>query len=499
MLVQANALHLPLADESVQCVVTSPPYWGLRDYKIIGQLGLERTPEEYVAQIVAVFREVRRVLRDDGTVWLNLGDSYAGHHGNRRVPDEFAPSNKPGYVENMRTTTVGISGLKPKDLVGIPWRVAFALQAPYYTGTIKRVEDRIWLAAIVDGEGCMFIHKRKAGQSNGQGYERKNDTYGSGLEVANCHESIVRRCMEITGRGSVCFQDKESRLKNRNQRLFRWNLRSNECREVIREIYPYLIGKQHEARLAYNCPSSGRDAERAHVGLIALHNGFPSDIDFPEPPNCLEPGWYLRSDIIWSKNNPMPESVQDRPTRSHEYLFLLTKAARYYYDAAAIRTPAKSKTTKFPDGWDTGLGAHGTYHRNGREQGKKADKQRGHSRRHDGFNDRWDAMEKSEQQQHGANARSVWTIATQPYKGAHFATFPTALVTPCILAGSRPGDIILDPFAGSGTVGLVCQQTKRQFIGCDLNMAYLRQAQQRVENRVTTPVNTTDLPLFGAP
>ncbi len=289
-----------LPAESVQCCVTSPPYWGLRDYgtatwnggdkecdhsperrggrfaravsakqrsntgsgtisgrecpcgarRVDAQLGLESTPEEYVANMVAVFREVRRVLRDDGTLWLNLGDSYAGV-----VPP----------------------GLKPKDLVGIPWRLAFALQAD---------------------------------------------------------------------------------------------------------------------------------------------------------------GWWLRSDIIWAKPNPMPESVTDRPTKAHEYVFLLSKRATYYYDAAAIRTLAKSDTTKMPDGWDTGPGAHGTIHRNGREKGRRTDKQRGHSRRHDGFNDRWDHMEKSKQTVNGANARTVWQIATQPYSGAHFATFPEELARRCIVAGS---------------------------------------------------------------
>ena len=171
-------------DGIVQCCVTSPPYWGLRSYldnddpdKPL-EMGLEPTPEQYVEKMVAVFREVKRVLRDDGTLWLNLGDSYAGHHGNKRVPDDKAPSNKPGYVENMRATTAGISGLKPKDLVGIPWRVAFALQAD---------------------------------------------------------------------------------------------------------------------------------------------------------------GWWLRSDIIWHKPNPMPESVRDRPTKSHEYIFLLSKSKRYFYDADAVR------------------------------------------------------------------------------------------------------------------------------------------------------------------
>lgn len=324
MLIHGNALHLPLRDESVQCVVTSPPYWGLRNYGIDSQLGLEPTPEAYVANMVQVFREVRRVLKDDGTCWLNLGDSYARmQEGN--VPQsknkECVPPVMAGRVKN--------AGLKPKDIVGIPWRVAFALQAD---------------------------------------------------------------------------------------------------------------------------------------------------------------GWWLRSDIIWAKPNPMPESVTDRPTRSHEYLFLLTKRARYHYNAAAIRTPGPV-TERFHGAYNP-PGGNGNAKRNGR-----TDKQRGHSRRHDGFNARWDAMEKAEQQVNGANARSVWSIVTEPYSGAHFATFPQALVTPCILAGSRPGDVVLDPFTGSGTVGVVCRKTQRRFVGIDLSMDYLRQAQVRVENK-EVGVKTEGLPLF---
>ncbi len=243
MLIRADARHLPLSDACVQCCVTSPPYWGLRDYGIVGQLGLESTPDAYVAQIVAVFREVRRVLKDDGTVWLNLGDSYAANRSYQVV------DNKHVDVGNSKSSTVP-DGLKPKDLVGIPWRVAFALQAD---------------------------------------------------------------------------------------------------------------------------------------------------------------GWYLRSDIIWHKPNPMPESVTDRPTKAHEYLFLLTKAERYYYDAEAI---AEAST-----GQDAG---------NGFKRPERLS--------YDGRGDEtpWTANPAGTR-----NRRSVWTIPTLPYAGAHFATMPEALVQPCILAGSR--------------------------------------------------------------
>ena len=552
-----------LPDESVQCCVTSPPYWGLRDYgtatweggdvacdhlrpplggdgktsglnakyaddgafdgkqhprlqhyadvcgkcgarRIDAQLGLEESPDAYVAKMVEVFREVRRVLRRDGTCFLNLGDSF--HN---------------------------------KQLQGIPWRVAFALQESYYTGTIRNEHDRIWLAAMIDGEGCMFIHKRKTGQSNGQGYERKHDSYGSGLEVANCHESIVRRCLEITGKGSICFQDKESRFKNRKQRLYRWNLRSNECRDVVREVYPYLVGKQHEARLLCGCPSSGEQAEATHRALMLLHNGGETDVDFPIPASMVEPGFYLRSDIIWSKLNPMPESVTDRPTKSHEYVFLLTKAATYYWDAEAVKEGFADKRMGNPGAYKwaygeatgKGKGESSLLKENGRVEGWNADGAKS-----------------------GRNLRSVWTIATQPFKGAHFATFPQKLAETCIKAGTsergccptcggpwervveketvwreRPNQytsyreingqpdqrkqgisattlgwrptcscgetdtrpcVVLDPFSGAGTTGLVATRLGRDYIGIELNPAYNAMAKGRIENMLVT-VNVT--------
>lgn len=267
-----------LADESVHCVVTSPPYWGLRDYGVEGQIGLEATPDQYIAtMIVHVFREVRRVMRKDATLWLNMGDSYASSPSGSFDSGGRGSGMEGGEFRSNKPFNNAVAGLKPKDLCMMPARLALALQAD---------------------------------------------------------------------------------------------------------------------------------------------------------------GWWLRSEIIWAKPNPMPESVTDRPTSAHEKVYLLTKSARYFYDAEAVRTPAVSVTAKMPDGWDTGAGAHGTVHRQGREKGRRTDKQRGHGRRHDGFNDRWDGMEKAEQQAMGANLRNVWNIATQPYPDAHFATFPTALVEPCIKAGT---------------------------------------------------------------
>jgi DNA modification methylase len=321
-----------LPDESVHCCVTSPPYWGLRDYGIAGQLGLEKTPEEYVARLVDVFREVRRVLRDDGTLWLNLGDSYWGGKGQSGHADaEYqqarvdagisfsVPSSHVGGRKKTRPQDGKHDVLKPKDLCGIPWRTAFALQAD---------------------------------------------------------------------------------------------------------------------------------------------------------------GWWLRQDIIWAKPNPMPESVRDRCTRAHEYIFMLSKSAKYWYDADAIKEPAiyfdddrKGRALENHKRMLTDK-VSGTRPR--------SDKQRGHGRRHAGFNDRWDQMNKQEQCSAMRNLRSVWAITTKPLKEAHFATFPPEIPERCIKAGCPVGGVVLDPFFGAGTTGMVAKELGRDFIGIELNPEYCRMAENRI-------------------
>lgn len=296
-----DGLH-QIADGDVNTVVTSPPYFALRDYGVEGQIGIEATPEEFIDRLVGVFREVRRVLRDDGTLWLNLGDSYNAYNANR---GKSSGPNK-NHLGRMPVADRGLTvpDLKQKDLIGIPWRVALALQAD---------------------------------------------------------------------------------------------------------------------------------------------------------------GWYLRQDIIWHKPNPMPESVSDRCTKAHEYVFLLTKSPRYYYDSDAIREPYAEKTY-------TTFGCKGSGY--GDETGLIKSKN-------------WhETIEERKPHESGkANKRSVWTVSNVSYPGAHFATFPPDLIRPCILAGAPVGGLVLDPFGGSGTTGEVAEMEGRHSILIEINPEYCELIRRRTAQR----------------
>lgn len=290
-----------LPNKLVDCCVTSPPYWSLRDYGIKGQLGLERTPEEYVDKLVEIMNEVKRVLKDDGTLWLNIGDTFAGAGLHPEVPAEnsmqrsnhgsyLKPGNKTGSRKNsFKPRTIPI-GLKPKDLIGLPWKLAFALRSD---------------------------------------------------------------------------------------------------------------------------------------------------------------GWYLRQDIIWHKPNLMPEPVRDRCTKSHEYIFLLTKSKKYHFNKDAIKEVSQE-------------GMHSASASPSNSKNKL----------------------RSSSKVLYRNKRSVWTVANNPYKGAHFATFPEKLVEPCVLAGSRKNGTVLDPFAGSGTTGVVALKSNRKFIGVEINAKYARMATNRIRREL---------------
>jgi DNA modification methylase len=315
--VRAKLRELP--SESVHCVVTSPPYWGLRDYGMAAQIGLEPTFDEWLEAMVGVFREVRRVLRKDGVFWLQMGDCYAndgkwgGRTGGKHAKALHGASA--GLGRGRRRT-----GLKPKELVGQPWRLAFALS---------------------------------------------------------------------------------------------------------------------------------------------------------------DDGWWLRRDVIWSKPNAMPETVHDRPATAHEYLFQLTRAARYWHDAEAVKEPVTGNAhsrgngvnakIKVPSGWDTAAGGHGSFHRKGRGQSEYRPRQ------NESFSAAVSGLVETR------NKRSVWEIPTEGFEGAHFATFPPALVEPCILAGCPKTGTVLDPFGGAGTTGLVADRLGRDAILIELNPEYAEIARRRIQ------------------
>lgn len=427
-----------------------------------GELGQEPTPALFAEHTVEWMRAVRRVLRKDGVVLLNIGDSYAGSGKGQNGAGE--PSGGPLQQGSRGTQTGGIAAsdsLPAKNLYGIPWMVAQALQAPYYTGRIKQEQDRIWLAAMIDAEGCFYIHKRGVGLHAGDGYYRKTDTFSPAVEVCNTNYAIIERCHKIARVGVITTHN-----DGRRQTLYRWTARSNEARNIIPEIYPHLVAKHQQARIAYGLPSNGERASDAHLALKGLHRGIPTDIDFPEPPSLFEPGWILRGDYIWAKPAPMPESVTDRCTRSHEYIFHLTKSPRYFWNQDELREPLAAKT----------LTTFGTVRKplGNDELGQvKADNwSRDVPIRQPKLN--------ADGEIAGGNKRTVWTIGTSGFADAHFATFPPELAETMVKAISRPGDTVLDPFGGAGTLALAADRLGRHAISVELKPDYVAMQAKRL-------------------
>ena len=530
---EARDVLTQLPAESVQCVVTSPPYWGLRDYgtatwdggdaecghvaplgggsakgstlvgtgnregysadgqfrrecgkcgarRIDRQLGLEPTPEAYVDAMVDVFRHVRRVLRDDGTLWLNIGDTYAAQRGGSAMPAETLAGGVSGHgdkvakrgreSEYLAHRNAASYGLKHKDLVGIPWLLAFALRQPYYTGRIKAESDRIWLSALMDGEGTMTVLSTTSPHGSG-------NSYPPIAQVRMTSEPVVQKAGSLVGVSSPAQYPPSLRGK---RAVYQWRLSGRRAADVAGELFPYLIEKRKQALILWNhqavrdsyetkrgvsIPVAAVEKQRACRELIQrLNHG--EHVDIPSwmvtPPSFTEPGWYLRQDLIWSKPNPMPESVRDRCTKAHEYLFLLSKSERYWYDQEAIAEPFADDRMGNPKGGGQYAQQAYTYAGPHAQSGL----QRGE----------WNV----DGERTTRNKRSVWHIATAPFPEAHFATFPPALVEPCILAGSREGDVVLDPFIGSGTTAMVARQLGRRAIGIDLNSEYLAMARRRV-------------------
>lgn len=452
-----------LPAKSVQTCVTSPPYFGLRDYGHVGQIGLEDTPDAFVARLVEVFREVRRVLRDDGTLWLNLGDSYAANRSYQVEQTKGGAKHGPAQAAGGRSQRAADYGLKVKDLIGIPWRVAFALQQPFYTGKVASELDRVWLAAMLDAEGCITASEYETGGRT------KSNIY---ISITNASVPVIEKC------GRLFPQAKENVYQKGgvvNRTVFRWDVERMDQKSIfLREIYPYLVAKRKQAVLGYTfiemqrgLPSKKKgylpDQQEKRSWLVkalsTLNKG--GDVDLPdwvvEPPSLFEPGFYLRQDIIWHKPNPMPESVRDRCTKAHEYVFLLSKGPRYFFDSEAIKEPvAESSVARLAQ--PTLAQQAGSARVPGKTNGNMKAVGNGETR----------------------NRRSVWTVTTKPFKGAHFATFPPDLIEPCILAGCPVGGTVLDPFGGSGTTAGVAIKHGRKAILCELNPEYATLVPDRV-------------------
>lgn len=495
-----------LPDGSVDCVATSPPFYALRDYGVDGQIGLEDTPELWAASLVAVFAECRRVLTSTGTLWVECGDSYVGSSMNGGpVSGPLVGSGHRERGEGFDSKPLRVEGLKPKDLLGSPWLLAKALRGPWYTGRIKDDLDRVWLAAMVDAEGCIHIHKRGAGTSahsrftkkdgTVSDYVRKADTYGVMVSVSNTSRAIIDRCAGIYGLGSSGSDMAGAGVQKRKQTLHRWTVTGDQARDLLRELYPHLVAKQHEARLALACPSAGGgDHQEA---IKSLHNGGTPSLDAKAPPSMWEPGFYLRQCIIWAKSNAMPESATDRCTTAHSYVFLLSKSARYHFDAEAIAEPAEwarwgDQTVPKYEGTDTASGwmqpkskrelmalsdhrrYDGLVGQKWKKDGRDGNGQRPRTEDMRGFDERRDRADGLK------NPRSVWTIPTQGYPEAHFATWPEKLVERIILAGCPEGGTVLDPFMGSGTTALVARKHGRKSVGIELNAEYARLAARRL-------------------
>lgn len=367
-----------------------------------------------------------------------------------------------------------------KDLVGIPWRVAFALQQPYEKPhTIAAATDRAWMAALIDGEGCIGI-RRYDSHSNGLDHQRCQDSFVPYLSIGNNDRELLDRCVQITGYGKVGIKDRpstDSRGINSRHVYYGWRLDGNAAVDVIRDVYPFLVAKRRQAILCHTLDLSNKNgkalrgnsalpadeqARREEMKRLvnACNQREPADIPAwaQEPEREIEPGWYLRSDIIWAKKNCMPESVSDRPTKAHEYIFLLSKSPSYYYDADAIRTPhAETSLKRVEKPFRTSAAVDGRAV-NGRTDGDMS--QFCHPK--------------------GANKRTVWHVATQPFPEAHFATYPEKLVEPCVLAGCPVGGTVLDPFTGSGTTGAVACRLGRNFVGVELNPEYAEMAERRI-------------------
>lgn len=456
-----------LPDESVQCVVTSPPYWGLRDYGVDGQLGMEPTMGEHIDTMVGVFREVRRVLRKDGTVWLNYGSSYvSGDSATNRVRQH---PNAPAYDNDgkARPDSIGPDCVYPDPYDG------------HQDGSLSR-RDRNPDIGLHHGQSPPLAEPTDHDSE-------RSDSSGASLDAslrtaqASNNPSSPDYAQDVSGRANGASADLTDDQTSLDDASLSEDMASStgDTSSIQRLLVAHNWDKEPLALACLYLSIASRKWKAKDLANV------PNLI--AEALQC--DGWWVRSEIIWAKSNPMPESVTDRPATAHEKIWLLTKSARYWYDAEAVRRPiAPGSVDRYAQNIDDQEGSHranGGAKTNGTMKavgGPRKDKKRGHSRRHAGFNDRWDTMSKAEQQANGANLRNVWTIPTKGFSGAHYATFPPDLIVPCIKAGCPVGGTVLDPFIGSGTTAMVADRLGRNCIGIDLNPDNVEMATDRIKD-----------------
>ena len=439
-----------LAERSVHCIVTSPPYYGLRDYGVAGQIGLEPTPDAYVAELVAVFRECRRVLRDDGTLWLNLGSAYAS--GGKRSNQSPAPAHVPACDSDdigqgdCSEPDYACSGQRDGSLDGSPSRHArtsdngpslspdapLSVPISHDSGRL----DYVSASPAVSPLGVPQSNTRASFRRDRASVAPANAASGFPASRQTCEPCAPQS--EDKGGSNHDNAEPSSAVRNRGRDVSGSACSCGSC--GICWAYLAIPSLRFKSKDLMSIP---------HLVALALQAD----------------GWFLRSSIVWHKPNPMPESVRDRPTNAHEHVFLLSQSPTYYYDAEAVREPSAN-----PEGSAvryrlpfTGNNAAIDRQHTGQPQGvKKFDEKR--------------------------NLRNVWTIATLPYVEAHFATFPPKLAERCILAGCPVGGTVLDPFGGAGTTGLVADRLQRNAVIIELNETYARLADHRI---------TADAPLFA--
>lgn len=485
---------LDLPDASVNCCVTSPPYFGLRDYGAEGQMGLEPTPDEFVAGMVAVFREVKRVLRDDGTLFLNIGDSYSAG----AVLSQSYRLREDLTDEQRTAAVVAMFGVRfDEHLEAGEGTLPQVLSSEVHCETVRgqsalasgRVQGGL-PAEQGEGSGANAgaAPSAEMGSSGSTGRQvRLLRGVDGGVPDGRSHKRRRRGPSEATDRQGAGQLDQD--LQGHSEaRISQGPVPRSLLQLQLRDRLVGILSAQSYSDDQIPAAAKTYFVKRADLKPKDLI-GIPWMLAFA----LRADGWFLRQDCIWSKPNPMPESVRDRCTKAHEYLFLLSKGPRYYYDAEAI---AEETVYQPSDGEPNSF--RGSTFDNGKtavhQLGRASDKPRRSSRtKHDFADDR---------KRNGAdgtaasfrairetrNKRSVWEVATQPFSEAHFATYPPALIEPCILAGCPEGGTVLDPFGGAGTTGLVADRLGRDAILIELNPEYAAIAERRLN---------ADAPLFA--